>query len=129
MPGLTHLYKIGDHVVVRTWDTMMEEYGPDPYGDIAVHPDKLSFVLGMKPYCGKEFVITKIEHTSDLPDEPIYRLDIPRDYPPHHTYNGSPYSWAFTAAMLLPTTRLNDFASPTIPIPSVSFDDLLQGVQ
>lgn len=57
MPTPKYVFSPGDHVIVRTWDSMMEEYGPDPYGDIAVHPNKLSFCswhetfLRQRVYC------------------------------------------------------------------------------
>ena len=44
MPAPYPTYHVGDRVIVRTWDSMMEEYGSDPYGDIAVHPNKPSFL-------------------------------------------------------------------------------------
>lgn len=119
----------GDHVTVRTWDSMMEEYGPDPYGGIAVHPNKLSFVLGMKPFCGKEFTVVKIVHNKDLPDEPVYFLNYLPDAHVDPSDDDSLYGWLFTSAMLLPAARPNEFATPAIPIPSVSFDQLLQGAK
>lgn len=128
MPAPYPTYHIGDIVKVRTWDSMMEEFGPDPYGDIAVLPGELSFILGMKPFCGKEFVVAKILQT-DLTKQPAYFLN----YPPHAVSHGNVedgvYGWSFTSSMLLPTTRSNKFANPTIPTPSVSFDQLLQGVK
>lgn len=79
MPAPYPTYHVGDRVIVRTWNDMMEEFGSDPYGDIAVHPNKLSFILGMKPFCGKEFIVVKIVHDKDLPDEPIYFLNYSPD--------------------------------------------------
>ena len=52
MPAPYPTYHVGDRVIVRQWDDMMEEFGSNPYGDITVHPNKLSFILDMKPYCG-----------------------------------------------------------------------------
>lgn len=79
MPAPYPTYHVGDRVIVRTWDDMMEEFGSNPYGDITVHPNKLSFILDMKPYCGKEFIVVKIVHDKDLPDEPIYFLNYSPD--------------------------------------------------
>lgn len=45
MPAPYPTYHVGDRVIVRTWDDMMEEFGSNPYGDITVHPNKLSFML------------------------------------------------------------------------------------
>ena len=102
MPASSPTYHVGDHVIVRTWDSMMEEYGSDPYGSIAVHPNKLSFVLGMKPYCGKEFIVARIIHNKNLPDEPIYFLNYLPGVHVDLNDGGSPYGWYFTSAMLLP---------------------------
>ena len=123
-----YVFSPGDRVTVRTWDSMMEEYGSDPYGGIAVHPNKLSFVLNMKPFCGKEFTVVKIVHNKDLPDEPVYFLNYSSDAYVDPSYD-SLYSWFFTSAMLLPAVRPNEFATPAIPIPSVSFDQLPQGAK
>lgn len=129
MPTPKYVFSPGDHVTVRTWDSMMEEYGPDPCDKIAVHPGRLSFTYGMRPFCGKEFVVAKIVHESSLHDEPAYFLNYPSGAHVDPNYDDSPYGWYFTSAMLLPTTRPNEFATPAIPIPSVSFDQLLQGVK
>lgn len=121
MPTPKYVFSPGDHVTVRTWDSMMEEYGSDPYGGIAVHPNKLSFVLGMKPYCGKEFTVVRIVHDKGLPDEPVYFLNYLPDAHVDPSDDNSLYGWFFTSAMLLPAVA--------IPIPSVSFDQLLQGAK
>lgn len=102
MPASYPTYHVGDHVIVRTWDDMMEEFGSDPYGGIAVHPNKLSFVLGMKPFCGKEFIVVKIVHDKDLLDEPIYFLDYLSCTHAGFNVDDSPRGWFFTSAMLLP---------------------------
>lgn len=120
MPAPYPTYHVGDHVIVRTWDDMMEEFGSDPYGSIAVHPNKLSFVLDMKPLCGKEFIVVRIVHDKCLPDEPIYFLN--------YSDGDSPYGWFFTSAMLLPATLPHE-PQNCIPTPSITFNDLLQGVQ
>lgn len=122
-----YVFSPGDRVTVRPWDSMMEEYGSDPYGDIAVHPNKLSFILDMKPFCGKEFTVVKVVHNKDLP-EPVYFLNYSPDAYVDPSYD-SPYGWFFTSAMLFPAARPNEFATPAIPIPSVSFDQLLQGAK
>lgn len=121
MPTPKYVFSPGDHVTVRTWDSMMEEYGPDPCGDIAVHPNKLSFILGMKPFCGKEFTVVKIVHNKDLPDETVYFLNYLPDAHVDPSDDNSLYGGSFTSAMLLPAVA--------IPIPSVSFDQLLQGAK
>lgn len=124
MSGLTHTYKVGDHVIVRTWNDMLSEYGLDDYGDIAVHPGELSFVLGMKPFCGMELVVTKVDFDKNL-CQPVYFLNY-LFYPVSSDAMGSPYGWSFTSAMLLPA---NESGIPLSPIltSSISFDDLLQG--
>lgn len=128
MPAPSPTYHVGDHVIVRTWDSMMEEYGFNPYGDIAVHPNKLSFVLDMKPYCGKEFIVVRIVHDKCLPDEPAYFLNYSPGVHVDLNDGGSPYGWYFTSAMLLPATLLHE-PKNRISTPSITFDDLLQGVQ
>lgn len=104
MPASYPTYHVGDHVIVRTWDDMMEEFGSDPYGSIAVHPNKLSFVLGMKPLCGKEFIVAKFVHDKCLPDESAYFLNYSPDVHVDLNDGDSPYGWYFTSAMLLPAT-------------------------
>lgn len=128
MPASYPTYHVGDHVIVRTWDDMMEEFGSDPYGSIAVHPNKLSFVLSMKPFCGKEFIVVRIVHDKNLPDEPIYFLDYLSCTHAGFNVDDSPHGWFFTSAMLLPTT-LPHKPKNCIPATSLSFDDLLKGVQ
>ncbi len=128
MPTPKYVFSPGDHVIVRTWASMMEEYGSDPYGEIAVHPGRLSFVYGMRPFCGKEFTVVRIVHDKDLP-EPVYFLNYSPDAYVSPNYDDSPYGWPFTSAMLLPAVRPNEFATPAIPISSISFDQLLQGVK
>lgn len=117
---------LGDRVIVRTWDDMMEEFGSDPYGDIAVHPNKLSFVLGMKPFCGKEFVVIRIVYDKDLPDEPTYFLNYSPAYVDLND-GDFPYGFSFTSAMLLPATLPHE-PQNRFPTPSITFNDLLQGV-
>lgn len=126
MPASYPTYHVGDHVIVRTWDSMMEEYGSDSHGDIAVHPNKLSFVFGMKHYCGKEFIVARIIHNKDLPDEPTYFLNYSPDVHVDLNDGDSPYGWYFTSAMLLPATLPNE-PKNCISTPSITFDDLLQG--
>lgn len=122
-------YHVGDRVIVRQWDDMMEEFGSNPYGDITVHPNKLSFILDMKPYCGKEFIVVKIVHDKDLPDEPIYFLDYLSCTHAGFNVDDSPHGWFFTSAMLLPVpATLPHEPQNRIPPSSLTFDDLLQGV-
>lgn len=128
MPAPYPTYHVGDHVIVRTWDDMMEEFGSDPYGSIAVHPNKLSFVLDMKPLCGKEFIVAKFVHDKCLPDESAYFLNYSPDVHVDLNDGDSPYGWFFTSAMLLPATLPHE-PQNCIPTPSITFNDLLQGVQ
>lgn len=74
MPAPYPTYHVGDRVIVRQWNDMMEEFGSNPYGDITVHPNKLSFILDMKPYCGKEFIVVKIVHAFTLRLYPRVRI-------------------------------------------------------
>lgn len=47
-------FKAGDRVVIRDWDDMMEEYGPNGVGGIAC---LFSFTDAMAKYCGTELVV------------------------------------------------------------------------
>lgn len=128
MPAPYPTYHVGDRVIVRQWDSMMEEFGSDPYGGIAVHPNKLSFVLDMKPFCGKEFIVARIFHDKNLLDEPIYFLNYSPDVYVDLNDGYSLCGWFFfTSAMLLPATISNE-PQNRIPTPSITFNDLLQGV-
>ena len=120
MPAPYPTYHVGDRVIVRQWNDMMEEFGSNPYGDITVHPNKLSFILDMKPYCGKEFIVVKIVHDKDLPDEPIYFLNYSPDVYVDLNDGDSPRGWFFTSAMLLPATLPNE-PKNRISTPSITF--------
>ena len=116
-------YKVGDTVQIISKQEV-DRLPRDQWGNpvlYAVHPNKLSFVLGMKPFCGKEFTVVRIVHNKDLPDEPVYFLNYLPDAHVDPSDDDSLYSWSFTSAMLLPAAA--------IPIPSVSFDQLLQGAK
>lgn len=53
-------FEIGDRVVVRDYDEMVEEYGKNKYGDIT--PDKytIPFTTEMIHFCGESGTITDI---------------------------------------------------------------------
>ena len=36
MPAPYPTYHVGDRVIVRQWNDMMEEFGSNPYGDICL---------------------------------------------------------------------------------------------
>lgn len=50
-------FKIGDKVKIRTWESMVKEFGTDRDGDI---PCRCYFVTYMKKYCGKVFTIKEV---------------------------------------------------------------------
>ena len=50
-------YKVGDKVRVRDWDDMVKEFGTDDYGI----KTKVAFVEKMRKFCGKEYMIKKVE--------------------------------------------------------------------
>lgn len=50
-------FSVGDHVRIREWDDMVNEFGVTNSGYI---PCKLTFTRNMKHLCGREFVITRI---------------------------------------------------------------------
>lgn len=48
-----HRYSVGDHVIVRDWHDMAEEFGdPSTY---------LGFVTNMRRYCGREMVVKSMD--------------------------------------------------------------------
>ena len=52
----------GDHVIVRDWEDMEEEYDTDSFGDIDLGP--VSFVRPMMNLCGGEFIIDEVDEES-----------------------------------------------------------------
>jgi hypothetical protein len=55
-------YKVGDKVVIRSWQDMAKQFGLDRYGDIKT---KVCFVGEMRKYCGTEMTISKIYGDDD----------------------------------------------------------------
>lgn len=53
-------YKVGDRVLIKSWDDMEKEFGLDEYGNI-----KIGFVKDMKKFCNKEFKIIKRDEDGD----------------------------------------------------------------
>lgn len=80
-------YKVGDIIRVRDWDDMERQYGTDSDGDIRL-PDGWWFKNSMKPFCGKDYKISKVFVTS-------YLLEDTDDY-------------HFTDDMLVPAEARND---------------------
>lgn len=60
-------YKVGDWVKVRSWADMVKQYGEDKWGSIHHDDSRTFFIPDMEKYCGKVYVIAKME-------EPFYRL-------------------------------------------------------
>lgn len=59
-------YKIGDVVKIRSWDSLVEEFGVDGCGDIPVGGYFISY---MRPSCGNSFKINNItDHRGFLHD-------------------------------------------------------------
>ena len=52
---------VGDCVIVRDWEDMLDEYGSDLGGRRIITP-LCHFVPSMKPTCGLECVVTDIQH-------------------------------------------------------------------
>ena len=50
-------YKIGDKVRVRSWQSMLKQYGTTEYGNIAVPG---CFTKGMSEWCGKIVTIKTV---------------------------------------------------------------------
>ena len=99
-------YHIGDRVAIRQWDDMAAEFGLNRYG--AIKTPKAYFSEPMRKYCGKTFTIVHINHYPP-PDFDFYYLD------------GS--SNIFSSPMF------EQSKPQSVPPSSLSFDDLLQGVQ
>lgn len=54
-------YKAGDKVVVRSYESMKEEYGSYSNGSI---PVTCTFINYMKPFCGKVVTISEVRSIS-----------------------------------------------------------------
>lgn len=63
-------FKIGQKVLVRTWDSMENRFGLDENGNINVYK---VFVPGMKKYCKKIVTIESINKTFSFKDA-YYRI-------------------------------------------------------
>lgn len=77
-------YKVGDKVKVRSWGSLVKEFGTDRYGDIKVPGNW--FLNKMKIYCGETLVITEVNSRT-------YKTE------------GNPWNW--TDEMLEPKTVYN----------------------
>lgn len=55
-------YKVGDKVRVRSWDSMVEQFGLDAVGDIRISDS--FFVRAMRHYCGETLTITHVGTSS-----------------------------------------------------------------
>lgn len=51
-------FKVGDTVKIRSWKSMVNEFGVDEYGDVPVEESGIWFALSMKSYCGKVMTIS-----------------------------------------------------------------------
>ena len=104
MPAPYPTYHVGDRVIVRQWDDMMEsEFGLNRYGDIKV--PKAYFTEPMKRYCGQTL--------------PIVRID-PYSPPSFDFYYLGGSTAVFTSPMF-------EQSYPTVVSSTLSFDDLLKG--
>lgn len=93
----------GDHVTIRTWDDMAQEFGLDEKGRIQT--PNLTILKSMKPYCGYSYIVKSAYHELDT-----------RTY----LFYDNPFYFPLCALV-------NDSSSTSQPLPSsVSFDSLLQ---
>ena len=53
-------FEIGDRIVVKDYDEMVEEYGKDEYGDITPDKHTIPFTTEMIRFCGESGTITDI---------------------------------------------------------------------
>lgn len=59
-------YRIGDILVVKEWDTMVEEFGIDELGNISC---EFLFTPEMRYMCGKQFTLSSINSFGYLSSE------------------------------------------------------------
>ena len=62
MPAPYPTYHVGDRVIVRTWDDMMEEFGTDSFGEIPTLP--ITIFQSMKQYCGHFYTVERVTITA-----------------------------------------------------------------
>ena len=99
-------YHVGDRVTIRQWDDMAAEFGLDVFGDIKV--SKAYFTEPMRKYCGKTLTIVHINH----------------NLPPNSDF------YYFGGSTMVFTSPMFEQSKPqSVPPSSLTFDDLLQGVQ
>ena len=99
-------YNVGDRVTIRQWDDMAAEFGLDEYGGIKV--PKAYFTEPMRKYCGKTLTIVRKNHYLSPNSDCYY-------------FGGS--TMVFTSLMF------EQSKPQSVPPSSLTFDDLLQGVQ
>jgi hypothetical protein len=99
-------YNIGDKVTIRQWDDMESEFGLNRYS--AIKTPQALFTEPMKRYCGQTL--------------PIVRID-PYSPPSFDFYYLGGSTMVFTSPMF-EQSKLQ-----SVPPSSLTFDDLLQGVQ
>lgn len=96
-------YNVGDKVTIRKWDDMESEFGLNKFGNINV-PKR--FIKQMKKYCGQTFPIVRIEHCT-LSGFDSYYLD--------------------DSSIVFSSPMFEQSKPQSVPLSSLSFDDLLQG--
>ena len=106
MPAPYPTYHVGDRVIVRQWEDMESEFGLNRHG--AIKTPQAYFTEPMKRYCGQTL--------------PIVRID-PYSPPSFDFY----YLGGSTAVFTSPMFEQSKLQS--VPPSSLTFDDLLQGVQ
>ena len=99
-------YNIGDKVTIRQWDDMESEFGSNRYG--AIKTPQAYFTEPMRKYCGKTLTIVHINH----------------NLPPNSDF------YYFGGSTMVFTSPMFEQSKPqSVPPSSLTFDDLLQGVQ
>ena len=78
--------EIGDTVIIRQWDDMVNKFGINSYGDIYL--SYASFVTSMREWCGKEVAISEVDFI--VKDEKIIFM---------YTIEDDPDEWVFTQEM------------------------------
>ena len=86
-------YKIGDKIKIRSWDSLVKEYGVDYRGGISLGSNSPWFAPKMKKYCGCTLTVRSISYSG------YYRTEA----------NENGYYWHFSDAMI-------ETANPSIVI-------------
>ena len=103
---MAEFFQVGDHVRVRQWSDMAEEFGVEDY-DNAIVAVPYQFIRQMCPYCGCDYTVTSAE-TSMCDDQRIQIIHCA----------GLPNKWTWSNGMF-------EFADTEPKVSIASVDGLL----